>query len=108
MEREYELFERFLNGEIEWRGTAHGLQDARRKLLEFGRHTTHEVFAMHLSSQQVVARVNDGHKKDRVFQIAYDADLLVKRAKILRAQGYSVASVIGNEAAKTVLGLEQE
>jgi hypothetical protein len=109
MEREYELFERFPDGETKWRGTAHGLEDARRKLLKFARHTTNEIFAMHLSSQQVVARVNDAQKQTkRVFQIAYDSGLLVKRAKVLRSQGYSVTSVIGNEAAKTVLGLKQE
>jgi len=109
MEREYEVFERLPNGEVTWRGTGHGLEDARRKIEQFAKNTTNKVFAIHLFSQQVVARVNERQKTSkRVFQIAYDGELLVKRAKVLRSEGYGVTSVIGNEAAKTVLGLKQE
>lgn len=38
-----------------------------------------------------------------VFLIAYSYELMVKRAAILRASGYGVTSVVGNEAAKVVL-----
>jgi hypothetical protein len=80
-------------------------------LEEFAKGTKNEVFAMHLFSQQVVARMNatDGHQKTakQVFQIAYDEKLLSTRAGVLKVQGYKVASVLGNEAAKVVLGRGQ-
>jgi hypothetical protein len=38
-----------------------------------------------------------------VFQIAYDEGLLVTRAELLKARGYDVVSVLGNEAAKRIL-----
>jgi len=93
MEREYEIFERLPNGEVTWRGTGHGLEDARRKIEQFAKKTSNELFAIHLSSRQVVARINEHQKTSkRVFQIAYDGELLVKRAKVLRSEGYSVTS----------------
>jgi hypothetical protein len=108
MDREYELFERFPDGNVLWRGTARGLEEARLKLEEFAKETKNEVFATYIFSQQVVARVNatDGHQKTAkgVCQIAYDGKLLSTRAAILRAQGYKVVSILGNESAKAVLG----
>ena len=91
-----------------WRGTVTGLGQARVKLKKLARETSNEVFAMHIFSQQVVARVNatDGQPKTikHIFQIAYDEKLLSMRARFLRAQGYKVISVLGNETAKAVLG----
>ena len=40
---------------------------------------------------------------NRVFQIAYTEKLRNVRADLLRSQGYGVLSVIGNDAAKTLL-----
>jgi hypothetical protein len=111
VDREYELFERFPDGNVQWRGTATGLEQARVKLDEFAQETKNEHFAIHIFSQQVVARVpaSDGQTKaiKHVFQICYDEHLLPTRAGILRAKGFKVASVLGNEAAKTVLGRGQ-
>jgi hypothetical protein len=108
VEREYELFERLPDGTVQWRGTTTGLEQARLKLEEFAQETKNEVFAMHLFSQQVVARVNamDGQQKTirHIFQIAYDGKLLSTRAGVLKAQGYKVISVLGNESAKAVIG----
>lgn len=39
----------------------------------------------------------------RIFHIAYDQRPLLERGKLLRTRGYSVQSVFGNEAAKTLL-----
>jgi hypothetical protein len=112
MDREYELFERLPDGTVQWRGTTTGLEQARLKLKEFAQETRNELFAMHLFSHQVVARVNapDGQPKTikHVFQIAYDGRLLSTRAGVLRAQGYKVVSVLGNESAKAVLGHGRE
>jgi hypothetical protein len=112
VDREYELFERLPDGDVLWRGTTTGLEQARQKLEEFGRETRNELYAMHLFSHQVVARVNapDGQPKTikHVFQIAYDGRLLSTRAGVLKAQGYKVVSVLGNESAKAVLGHRRE
>jgi hypothetical protein len=112
VDREYELFERLPDGAVQWRGVARGLLKARLDLGRLARNTRNEVFAIELLSQQVVARVPaiDGQQRTikRVFQIAYDERLLVTRAGVLRAQGYEVSSVVGNEAAKTVLGSGQD
>ena len=112
MEREYELFERLPNGKLRWRGVAHGLIKARLKLKGFARETRNELFAMDLNQHFVAIRVNATvalqKKIKRLFQIAYGERLLVMRGDILRAQGYEVTSVIGNEAAKTVLDTGQD
>ncbi len=39
----------------------------------------------------------------RIFQIAYDEDLGLQRAELLRSGGYGVISVMGNQAAKLLL-----
>ena len=112
MEREYGLFERFPDGTMQWRGVARGLLKARLKLEGFSRETSNELVAIDFSSQRVVARVNataaQQKKIRRVFQIAYEERLLVTRAGVLRAQGYEVTSVIGNEAAMTILDAGQD
>ena len=42
-------------------------------------------------------------KLRRIFQIAYDGELGLRRAELLRSRGYGVISVIGNDAAKVLL-----
>lgn len=44
---------------------------------------------------------------NRVFQIAYDAALLVAREELLREHGYEVRSVLGNEEAQRALDRHQ-
>src|SRR5438874_1137868 len=87
VDREYDVFERLPDGSVLWRGTVTGLGQARVKLKKLARETSNEVFAMHIFSQQVVARVNatDGQPKTikHIFQIAYDEKLLSTRARFL-------------------------
>lgn len=40
---------------------------------------------------------------NRIFQIAYDGALLISRSELLKARGYEVVSVLGNENAKRLL-----
>jgi hypothetical protein len=112
VEHEYELFERFPNGTLQWRGVARGLIQARLKLEGFARETRNELFAMDLNQHFVAIRLNATVAQQktikRLFQIAYDEKLLVMRGEILRAQGYEVTSVIGNETAMTVLGIGED
>ncbi len=41
--------------------------------------------------------------RKRIFQVAYREEHFLTRAHLLRRQGYTVTSAIGNEAAKAVL-----
>ena len=113
MEREYDLFEQFPDGEPMWRGHAVGLTSARQQLQKLAGTTINECFIVHLPTKEVVARLNVpsfrgvGHKPV-VFQIAYDSGLASARTTVLRLQGYQVVSVIGNEAAKLVLSMPEQ
>jgi hypothetical protein len=112
MERDYDLFERSQDSSLIWRGSVHGLESARRKLQELARRTTNECLGMHTPTRQIVALLNIAEAgqlrgKRVVFQIAYDEHRLLTRGELLRQNGYQVVSVIGNEAAKTVLSSTQ-
>jgi hypothetical protein len=112
MERDYDLFERSQDSSLIWHGSVHGLENARRKLQEIAKTTTNECFAMYTPARQIVALLNAAracHRSGKrvVFQIAYDQHRLVTRAEALRHRGFEIISVVGNEAAKTVLGSPQ-
>lgn len=112
MEREYDLFEQFPDGLPMWRGHALGLGNARLTLERIANATNNECFAVHLPTKEIVARLNvrvprGGVRKPLIFQIAYDGKLALARTEILRLHGYEVVFVIGNEAAKVVLGMPQ-
>ncbi len=113
MERDYDLFERSQDGSLIWRGSVHGLENARRKLQELAKRTTNECFAIHTPTRQIVALVNIAQAgqlraKRVVFQIEYDEHRLVSRIELLKQNGYEVVSVVGNEAAKIVLSSPQD
>ena len=111
MEREYELFEQLPDGSPVWRDHASGLQNVRLKLRRIAQTTANECFAIYLPTKEVVARLNvQSHslrRKRLIFQIAYDSKQATERTEILRLCGYDVVSVIGNEAAKVILSMEQ-
>ena len=46
-------------------------------------------------------------RNQRIFQIAYTPSLLLTRAELLKARGYEVTSVLGNDAAKRALDQSQ-
>jgi hypothetical protein len=110
--REYDVFERLPDGSALWRGVVVGMENARAKLQELARGTANELFATEIVTGEVVARIDTTlvreQKIKRVFQIAYDATLLAKRAEQLRACGYDVTSVLGNESAVSSLRLRQD
>ena len=113
MERQYDLFEQFPDGEPMWRGHAVGLPSARQQLQELTRTTSNECFIVHLPTKEIVARLNVRSsrgvgRKPVVFQIAYDGGRATARTSVLRLQGYEVVSVIGNEAAKVVLSMPEQ
>lgn len=112
MEREYELFEQLPDGSPVWRDHASGLHSVRLKLQQIAQTTANECFAIYLPTKEVVARLNvrvpkGAVRKRLIFQIAYDSKQATERTEILRLCGYDVVSVIGNEAAKVILSMEQ-
>ena len=46
--------------------------------------------------------------KPVIFQIAYDERLMASRAELLKAHGFAVVSVLGNEAAKAALAMPHD
>src|SRR6266576_4374557 len=52
MERDYDLFERSQYNSPVWRGSVHGLENARRKLRELAKRTTNECFAIYSPTRQ--------------------------------------------------------
>ncbi len=111
MEREYEIFE-LLDGSPLWRGHASGLQQVRLMLHQICKDSGNECFAMHLSTKEIVARMNvhslrGSGGKPLIFQIAYDNRFATARTEVLRLHGYEVISVIGNQSAKLILGMGQ-
>jgi hypothetical protein len=108
MNREYELFERFPDDSMVWRGNVAGLRNVRFALQEIAKATTNVCVAVHLPTQEIVDRLN-AKPDDRalgkpvVFQIAYDESVAITRSLFLRDLGYEVTSGLGNEAAKEIL-----
>lgn len=101
---EYDLFERRADGTLSYRGVVRGLEDARVRVHLLADDTDHECFAIHSTTQEVVERVvPPRHDAKKIFQIAYDMNLLDVRASLLRRWGYQVTSVRGNSAAKALL-----
>jgi hypothetical protein len=110
MQRHYDLFEQFPDGSPMWRGRVSGLPEVRRHLTELSQQTQNECFAMHLATKEVVASMNVGGahpkiEKRLVGYIAYDHAWAKERTAVLRAKGFEVVTVTGNEAAKLVLDL---
>ena len=110
MEREYDLFEQFPDGSQTWRGQVRGILELRGRLADLSQSTKNECLAMHLPTQEVVARMNVGGElpeiaKQLVCQVAYDPIKAKARTRTLRANAYEVVTVMGNESAKLVLDL---
>lgn len=108
MDRDYEIFQCLRDGSVMWCTRAPGLQNAKLKIEGLSRETGLEYFAMHLSTRDIIfagdsLALISLRNTNRIFQIAYNEQLRLTRAELLRSLGYSPISVIGNEAAKFLL-----
>lgn len=112
MQRRYDIFEVLASGSAQRVASVTGLELAQRRLQELAKHTTNECFAMDARTRQIVAQMNVPRAKwratKRIFQIAYDEELGLKRAELLRSIGYGVVSVLGDERARILLSSIQE
>ena len=108
MYRVYEIFEVPPNGSPQRVTVVSGLEFARMVLEGLAKRTTNECFAADAETRQVVMQKNLAPATlRRIFQIAYDMDLGLRRAEVLRSRGYGVISVVGNDAAKVLLSSPQ-
>lgn len=64
MDREYDIFEVFPNGDILWRACITGLNNARLKLEDMGKQSSNQFFAAHTPTKEVIGRVNHEQSKD--------------------------------------------
>jgi hypothetical protein len=112
VDREYDIFEKFPDGFPVWRGFASGLVNASLKLAQIAKQTTNECFMVCLPSKEIVARLNvpagELREKRVVCQVSYDFKLGTERAALLRANGYEVISIYGNDAARVVLSATEQ
>lgn len=111
MRRVYEIFEVLPNGSRQRVAVIAGLHSAKARLSELGNTTLNECLAADARTHQVVAFVNVPRAKwqasKHIFQISYDEQAGLQRAELLKSHGYSVVSVVANEAAQVVLSPRQ-
>src|SRR5437879_12636122 len=103
----YEIFEVLPDGSTLRISRVSGLEFAKLALQQLAEHTRNECFVADARTRQVVAQLNVSQEKrratKRIFQIAYDEKLGLRRAELLRSLGYHVISVIGNDPARVLL-----
>src|SRR5260370_4301199 len=103
----YEIFEVLPDGSALRISRVYGLEFAKVALQELAKRTRNECFVADARTRQVVAQLNVSPGKwratKRIFQIAYDEQLGLRRAELLRSLGYGVISVIGNDPARFLL-----
>jgi len=103
----YEIFEVLPDGSTLRISRESSLEFAKLALQELAKRTKNECFVADARTKQVMAQLNVSQGKwraiKRIFQIAYDEQLGVQRAELLRALGYGVISVIGNDPARVLL-----
>jgi len=63
MERQYDLFEQFPNGDVLWRMTVTGHENAIQQLRDLAATTYNEVRVVHLPTQSVIAVLNRASKE---------------------------------------------
>ena len=103
----YEIFEVLPDGSTLRISRVSGLEFANLVLQEQAKRTRNECFAADARTRRVVAQLNVSQGKwratKRIFQIAYDEQLGLRRAELLRSLGHGVISVIGNDPARVLL-----
>lgn len=111
MYRDYDIFEVLPNGSKASIARIPSLVLALLRLERLAKATSNECFVADAETRQVMALRNVPSAKEvvvkRVFQIAYDEELGIQRAELLRSRGYHVISVVGNEKGKILLSALQ-
>jgi hypothetical protein len=102
----FDIFRIEAQGEVLWIRSAEDLKSARLVVKELMASSPHEyIIHSHSTNNDLVIKAPT-HKraaKQVIFQIAYDQQLMATRAEVLKAHGFTVISVLGDEAAKAAL-----
>lgn len=111
MHRVYEIVEVLPSGSPQLVTVVSGLEFAKVALQSLAERTHNECFAADTRTRQVVMQLNVPsaklHAAKRIFQIAYDESLAIHRTELLKSAGYTIMSVVGNDAAKVILSSPQ-
>jgi hypothetical protein len=107
----FDIFRMETNGDVLWIKSAADLKSARLAVKELMPSSPHKylIHSHYTNNDLLIKPPVDGQTANPViFQIAYDKQLLATRAELLKSQGYTVVSVLGNEAAKAALAAPRD
>ncbi len=103
----FDIFSVEPNGEVVWLQAAEDWKLARLAVQELMASAPKEylIFSQRTNNRLLVKPRPATQRKTKplIFQIAYDEVLMATRAALLKADGFTVISVLGNEAAKEAL-----
>jgi hypothetical protein len=108
----FDIYRIEANGDVVWITTAEDWKSARTAVRDLmSSYPHHYIIHSHRTNNQLIVKNRDGATerltKPLIFQIAYDELLMASRAELLKAHGFEVMSVVGNEAAKAALTTAQ-
>jgi hypothetical protein len=108
----FDIFRVEPNGEVLWVKAAEDWKSARLAVQELMASSPNEyLIYSHRTNNRLRVKPRPAAErttKPVIFQIAYDELLMASRAELLKAGGFTVVSVLGNEDAKTALANGQE
>lgn len=108
----FDIFRVEADGKVLWIKSAPDLKSARLAVQELMASSPHKyIIHSHRTNNGLTIKPPSPAKpsaKPLIFQIAYDERLLATRADLLRSCGFTVISVLGNEAAKAALANPRE
>lgn len=108
----FDIFRRETDGGVLWMKSAESFKAARMAVKELMASSPHEyLIYSHRTNNRLIVKPGPPAKRKGprlIFQIAYDELLMESRAKVLEADGFTVVSVLGNEAAKAALQTRQD
>jgi len=102
----FDIFRVEANGDSLWVKSTPDFKSARLTVNELMVSSPGEyVIHSHSTHNDLIVKppAKENAAKPVIFQIAYDESLMASRAAVLRAHGFKVVSVFGNEAAKAAL-----
>ena len=102
----FDIFRIEDNGEVLWIRSADDLKTARLAVEKLMAASPHKyIIHSHNTNNDLVIKPPTAKQRAKpvIFQIAYDGQLMDSRAELLKSHGFTVISVLGNEAAKAAL-----
>ena len=107
----FDIFKIEDNGEVLWIRSADDLKTARLVVEKLMAASPHKyIIHSHNTNNDLVIKPPTAKPRAKpvIFQIAYDGQLMNSRAELLKRHGFTVISVLGNEAAKAALAAPRQ